>query len=83
MSEPTYAAVKTIRNFKITAVETVQTAHKGTNMLIEDEDNIILNEKLFKGATKELALFDAMAEVKKDAKCDMTNLRWDIRPFPG
>ena len=83
MSEPTYAAVKKTRNFKITAVETVQKAHKGTNMLIEDEENVILNEKLFKGATKELALFVAMKEVEKDAKCDMSNVKWDCRPFPG
>jgi hypothetical protein len=83
MSEPTYAAVKTIRNYKISAFETVQKAHKGTNMLIEDEENVILNEKLFKGATKELALFDAMSEVKKDAKVNMDNVRWDTRPFPG
>jgi hypothetical protein len=83
MSEPTYAAVKKTRNFKITAVETVQTAHKGTNMLIEDEENVILNEKLFKGATLELALFKAMKEVEKDAKCNMSNVRWDTRPFPG
>ena len=52
-------------------------------MLIEDEENVILNEKLFKGATKELALFDAMSEVKKDAKVNMDNVRWDTRPFPG
>ena len=83
MNEPTYAAVKKTRNFKITAIETVQKAHKGTNMLIEDEENVILNEKLFKGATKELALFDAMKEVEKAAKCDMSNVRWDTRPFPG
>ena len=83
MSEPTYAAVKTIRNYKITAVEVVQKAHKGTNMLIEDEENVILDEKLFKGATKELALFDAMKQVEKEAKCDMSNVRWDTRPFPG
>jgi len=83
MSEPTYAAVRAIRNYKITAIEVVQKAHKGTNILIEDEENVILNEKLFKGATRELALFDAMTEVKKDAKIDMSNVRWDTRPFPG
>ena len=83
MNTPQYAAVKTIRNFKVTAIETVQKAHKGTNMLIEDEENVLLEEKLFKGGTKELALFDAMNEVKKDAKVDMANVRWDCRPFPG
>lgn len=80
---PTYAAVKKTRNYKITAIETVQTAHKGTNMLIDDEENVILNEKLFKGATKELAMFDAMTEVKKDAKVDLANVKWDCRPFPA
>ena len=83
MNEPTYAAVKTIRNYKITAVETVQKAHKGTNMLIEDEQNVILDEKMFKGATEELAMFDAMTEVKKDVKCDITNVKWSVRPFPA
>jgi hypothetical protein len=83
MSEPTYAAVKKTRNYKITAIETVQKAHKGTNMLIEDEEKVILDEVLFKGATKELAMFDAMSEVKKIEKCDMANVKWDCRPFPG
>jgi hypothetical protein len=83
MSEPTYAAVKKTRNYKITAIETVQTAHKGTNMLIEDEENVVLDEKLFKGATKELAMFDAMTEVKAIKDCDITNVKWDCRPFPA
>jgi hypothetical protein len=52
-------------------------------MLIEDEENVILNEELFKAATQELAMFDAMKKVEKDAKCDMSNVRWDCRPFPG
>ena len=82
MSEATYLAVKKTRNYKVTAVETVFKTHEGTNMLIEDEENIILDEEKFKGATKELALFAAMKQVEKEAECDMANVRWDCRPFP-
>jgi hypothetical protein len=82
MSEPTYAAVKKIRNFKITAVETVQKAHKGTNMLIEEIENIILDEVKFQSATKDLAMFAAMKQIEKEGKCDMTSLEITCRPFP-
>jgi len=80
MNQPKYANVKTVRNYKITAVETIQKTHEGTNMLIEDYDSILLNEKLFAGATEELALFDAMTRVK-DMECDMANVRWTVCPF--
>ena len=83
MNEPTYAAVKRIRNYKITAIETVLKLHEGTNMILEDDEIIRLDEKKFKGATQELALADAVAEVKKIEGCDMTSVRWDVRPFPG
>lgn len=83
MNEPTYAAVKKTRNFKVTAVETVQKAHKGTNMLIEDEENVILDEALFKGTTQQLAIFDAMKQIEKEGKCDMSMLEITARPFPG
>jgi len=82
MNQPKYANVKTVRNYKITAIETIQKTHEGTNMLIEDYDSIILNEKLFAGATEELALFDAMTEVN-GMEFDMANVRWITVPFPG
>jgi len=83
MSEPTYAAVKRIGNYKVTAVETVQKTHKGTNMLLEEIENVMLDEVLFKGTTLELAIFDAMKQIEKEGKCDMSNLKVSARPFPG
>lgn len=83
MSEPTYAAVKKIRNYKITAIETVLKMHKGTNMILEDDEIVRLDEKKFKGATEELAQADAVEEVKKIEGCDITNVKWSVRPFPG
>jgi len=83
MNQPKYANVKTVRNYKITAIETIQKTHEGTNMLIEDYDSILLNEELFAGATEELALFDAMTVVKENVACDMANVRWTTVPFPG
>jgi hypothetical protein len=82
-TEPTYAAVKKTRNFKITAIELIQKAHKGTNMLIESDENVILDEALFKGTTPQLAEFAAMKQIEKEGKCDMTMLEITTRPFPG
>jgi hypothetical protein len=83
MSEPTYVPVKKIRNFKIRAIETVYSLHKGTNMVLEDTENVILDDVLFKGATSELAAFEAMKQIEKEGKCDMTNLKVTVHPFPG
>jgi hypothetical protein len=84
MSEPTYAAVKTKGDYKITAVETTYKTHEGTNMVLEQEVKTIFDDVLYQGFyTKELALFAAMSDVKEAGKCDMSNVKWDTRPFPG
>jgi hypothetical protein len=84
MNEPTYAAVKTKGDYKITAVGTTYMTHSGTNMVLEQEVKVILDDVLYQGFyTEELALFAAMSDVKEAGKCDLSNVKWDTRPFQG
>jgi len=83
MSNATYAAVKRIGNYKVTAIETAIETHKETNMIVTEAESVLLDEKLFKAPTQQLAEFAAFEECKAMEGVDMANVKVSSRPFPG
>lgn len=83
MNEPTYVPVKRIGNYKVTAIETAIETHKATNMIVTEAESVLLNEKLFKAPTQQLAEFAAFEECKAMKDVDMANVKVTSRPFPG
>ena len=75
MSEPTYLPVKTVRNYKVTVVEQKYEVHKGTNTVLEDSQDVILDEAIFKATSAELAKFMALTQIAEVGECDMSNLK--------
>jgi hypothetical protein len=80
---PTYAAVKRIGNYKVTAIETAIETHEETNMIVTEAESVLLDEKLFKASTQQLAEFAALKECEKMEGVDMVNIKVTSRPFPG
>ena len=83
MSEPTYAAVKRIGNYKVTAIETAIETHKATNIILTEAESVLLDEKLFKAPTQQLAEFTALKECEGMKDVNMANVKVTSRPFPA
>jgi hypothetical protein len=83
---PVYVSVKTKGNYKITAEATTLTAHKGTNMLVEKEEVVVLDDVLYEGFySADLAVFQARKDIEKLIKAGLKVKMEDIgvtaRPF--
>jgi hypothetical protein len=81
MSNPIYVPVKKVRNFKVTAIETVYEVHKGTNTVVTDTENVILNEKVYQATSKELAIYEAYKDIEKAGKAKLSDVRVEANPF--
>jgi hypothetical protein len=81
MSEPMYLPVKVTKNFKVTAVETVYKTHDGTNTVLEQVENVILDEAVFQATSEELATYAALKQIEDVGKVDMSNLKVTSRLF--
>lgn len=62
---PTYVAVKTRQPYKVKATAIILKAHDGTNMLLETEKKVVLDDVLYEGFTSEqLAEFSARKDIE-------------------
>jgi hypothetical protein len=85
-STPQYVAVRTKGNYKVTAKATILTAHKGTNMLVEQEEKVVLDDVLYEGFySSGLAEFQARKDIEKlikaGLKVKMEDVEVAARPF--
>jgi hypothetical protein len=73
-----FAPIKKKGNYKVTARTVAYKTHKNTNMVLEEDETIIMDDKVFKAYTQELAVFAAMTEIegyKGEKKVDMSDLK--------